>query len=463
METFLKFIRSAPLAFLIFVFRKEPVNLFLTYLTSDTVYTSLDYVVRGREFSDEHPIVHRYIYFGIATIAYMATRFILWSGQYGGIVMGVYFLLSTPIVMDMLMEKIPVVKVKKKLLKILKKVLCEQITRVTNHVANKLLHLRVVIAHQDVTIVIENADRKSALVFAQSLAIAVITHVVESNYTLARYAFKLYSGSILNDIGIGQPMREDDQKNLLRSIIYTRNWVKLSDPSTIRLLIKLYDPNDKSAGVFFKVLMDAVMKFLCCTSLGSFVGSLGCPISGGGSQALVTVLSFAFHYRNRNRALPIVLSYVRCFGFIAGYATSNYALNSFLCEFGDMLRLDRIGSSLARITRQELIPSSFNKIFIFFPLGLFALTLIFGQVLVATILALIALPSPKVWITRPSFSVIQKFPSGRLVLVYLIGWFSAFSLVHLLVVSIGIGLLEKEENEGTMLLEEPVLIDEYVK
>lgn len=457
----LKVVRAVPWALAIFTARyfwtdtEQGANFFLTCVTADTLHTSLEYAIRGYASADEHPLGRRYIYFGLVNAIYLTTRFILWSDSTYWI-KSIYFVAVTPRLMDRLLEPdassmFAVRMIRTKIIRILKRVLCDQLTRISNHIANHLLHLNVLLTHQDLGLLVENIDRKSLGHFAKSVIKATITHTVETNYAIAHYIARLYSGGILSDIGLTQNTEFQTKKRQLKGILYSRDWEKLSDPTTVRLFIQLYDPEDQTVGLFVRAVTDATMKCTCCISLGSFVGS----------QIVATLISFIFYYRRqKSEYIPFTFSYVRLAGLIAGAMTGSFALNGIFCEFGDMLKLDKVGVSIVKMTRREVIPDNFNVIFLIFPLLLYLITRVVGSWLTLFALITVTMPSP----TTIGFKTIfeSSITTRRLFLVYALGWFSGFSFIHLVGLSVAMGLIEKAEVKPEKYIEETLVIDKYM-
>ena len=430
-----------PLAFFLNIWKSVP--LLSSLITADTLSTSVDYVVKGYIPQDEIPIVDRYLYYGILGTGYFFTRFVLWNVTFEPLLRIGFLLLSTPSLMGKLTRQgiFPLAKVKKKLVKILKRVLCEQLTRVVNHVVNRLLKLKMIVYHQDIGHLIDNATPDSVKAFLKAVLLGSITHAVESSYTLIKYFNQVYNWNFRQS--------ESSQRVILKRILYTRDWIKLSDPATIRLFIHLYDPDSESMGIFLSTLYEASMKFLCAVSIASFLGGLGSNVS----QLILSFISTLFYYRvcKRNKC-EFVFSYVRLIGLVLGCQTGLYVLHAFLCEFNEMLRLDKAFSSLAKITRQEVVPKNFNPVFFYFPVALVCLRLVFGATLTALILGVIVMPNKVQGIT---------FTTWRLTAVYLFGWLSGYALVHLMVMSCFLGLLERPEDNPNKFIEEIEIINDY--
>jgi hypothetical protein len=472
-SSFISFSRFIPLAFLLSL--SKGLGLMTTYITADNIVSSVEYIVQGPS-NDEKPLCNRYIYYCLLSCAYHTLTYIAWHK------VDLYYIftcLTIPALMNRILEdhraKMVIDRIKQKTIHIGKMVVCERLTHISNTIISKSLKLGMELHRTDFLELLDKFNRRAAYAFFRAVIIAIFTHSAESSYSIIKYAYKIYDGGgfIQDDGDVKKQNRQT-----VRRVLYAREWEKLTDPDIVRMVIKLYKPGENFFDIIMAVINTAILKMFCGISIASAVVN----IAGDQSQLLgfvtATLISFIFYWKTapknpfskEKRHKTLVSSLIRIFGFICGYASGRCFINSFICEFGDILHLNKLGETLVSIANKELVPRTYNKLFLKIPIILFVSNMIVGPIFALMSLRatmFIAGIPLQVRGDRLAFNC----DSARFGIVYVLGFMSSFSLLHVFTISslIGLtnmdawkkeaGLVEKVSNPKQSL--NVMIIDDY--
>jgi len=331
-------------------------NLFLNMLTIDSLISAINYIKNhiNNNLTDSQVIdkssqiftssmIDRYIYYGLAYIAYNIICNIFWITNIKSLY-SLLLLTLTPYIINYIQRSSLFNIIRKKKEKIIKMIISKQIILFFKITSKIYLKKEIKIDSNEILYMFD--DYKNTIngckeIIKNTLIILLLLYIKKSTgglcYNTIKRMYNYKTGDIL------ESFNEESAKEKLLIMINNKQWNEIFKPNVYKALIHLYEiraDNSDFIKYNFKEFNNNVCKMICVWTLSSFFNMIN----------VIPIMSIGMLiYRKNTRVLNLKFLYkiiMILVGWIIGLSTNSFLLTSLISHFGYTLILNKIIESI---------------------------------------------------------------------------------------------------------------------